>query len=82
MLPVNDYKTALEVLSNLTADYIHTANTVFTSTDDNKEWQQKSLYITMMFDLLNSMNGIRQIVKTSNKPTTNYKPRIYNPDNG
>ena len=85
MLTPDDYKSALESLSHLTADFVHSANIVHTSqqTDDAKEWKQKALYITMMFDLVSSMNGIRQIVKLPNNSTqSTYKPRIYNPDNG
>lgn len=85
MLSVEDYKAALDIVSNLIADYIHSSNVYYLApnTEQGKEWRQKSLYITMMYDILSSLNGIRQITRPINtaKPTT-YKPRIYNPDDG
>ena len=84
MLTTDDYKSALEAVSSLTADYVHTANLMHTnhSPEDDKIWKQKALYVTMLFDLVSSMNGIRQIVKTNTTPQSTYKPRLYNPDNG
>ena len=84
MLSPDAYKEALEAVSNLTADFIYSANTAHSShnPEDEKVWKEKSLYITMMYDLLSSMNGIRQIVKVPSPVPSNYKPRIYNPDNG
>lgn len=86
MLSPDDYKAALDIVSNLVADYIHTANIyhIAPNTPEGKEWRQKSLYITMMYDILKSMDGIRQITKPANTstPTTHKLPNIYNPDNG
>lgn len=86
MLSIDDYAKALNTVSALTADYVSAANAAKANptTEAKQEFQRKSLYTTMMYDILKSLDGIRRIThppvnNPNNKP---YIPRIYNPDNG
>lgn len=88
MLPINDYATALEALSSLTADFIQSASSahIAPNTEAKAEYDKKSIYVSMMFDIAKSLNGIRFVYNPQQQPAqpthNNYKPRIYNPDNG
>lgn len=86
MLTLEDYAKALETISALTADYVSSANAAKANpnSEAKQEFQRKSLYTTMMFDILKSLDGIRRITHPPvNTPTDKpYTSRIYNPDNG
>lgn len=85
MLPINNYADALEAISSLTADFIQSANSahIAPNTDAKKDYDRKSIYISMIFDIAKSLNNVRYIYSPQQQqPQNNYKPRIYNPDNG
>lgn len=70
MLPVNDYAEALEIITQLMPDFIHSCLSAKAApnTPDAKEYEQKAAYILAMSDTIKSMNAMRHNLLVSQRP--------------
>lgn len=97
MLKVDDYRAALELISSLAPDFIHSVFVAknASNTPEGKEYAEKAAYILAMSDIVKTMNAARHnflisaapqqqehMRAYSAKPRTFHTSSIYNPDEG
>lgn len=76
MKPIDDYRDALQLLTELMPDFVQSVLTakVAPNTPDGKAYEQKAAYVLAMSDLIKSMNAARHNLLVSSKPRNDYRP--------